>query len=165
MRRPPFLARLALAACLLAGLAGAQKQPAPLERALAKNLQTLADEWFKARPPTRFADWNQETRAALEKKARALGPLPEGALDTVVELLWTAAKKDAPKIEIAKGKLTLDTPYGPAWCYVASAGKHPPLLIGLHGGGEGAGSADEALGNWERKGCVGLYPQGIELVH
>jgi len=41
----------------------------------------------------------------------------------------------------------------------------PPLIVGLHGGGEGAGTADESLSTWERKGSVGIFPQGIVLVH
>ncbi|MEQ1891691.1 MAG: alpha/beta hydrolase-fold protein [Planctomycetota bacterium] len=149
----------------LAGFASAQKKPAPLERKLAKELGELATDWWKARPPTRFVDWDAKTRAELEARARKLGPLPEGALASAVELLWTSAKKTAPKPRLDKGKLVLDTPYGEAWAYVVSATKQSPLLIGLHGGGEGAGSADEARGNWARKGAFGIYPQGIQLVH
>ena len=140
------------------------RQPA-LPRTLQKELTALAEDWWKSRPPTRFVEWDPARRSDLEARARALGPIPEGTLAQVVDLLWASAKKHTPKIEPKKGKLTLATPYGEAWCHVTTGGKHPPLLVGLHGGGEGAGSADEALSSWARKGCVGIYPQGIELVH
>jgi len=44
--------------------------------------------------------------------------------------------------ELAKGKLTIPTPYGEAWCWLTLGGKHPAVVIGLHGGGE---DADRAL--------------------
>ena len=155
---------LAFAALCFAPLAHARQKPAALDRALQRDLATLAEEWWKARPPSRFVDWNPEVRAGLEARARALGPIPEGALGQVLELLWASARKHSAKPDAKKGKLTLATPYGEAWCYLNSATKNPPLLIGLHGGGAGEGSADEARSNWARKGCCGIYPQGIELV-
>jgi dienelactone hydrolase len=163
----PRRAGFALALLVLTPLASPQgsRKPAPLERKLAKELTALAEDWWKARPPTRFVEWDAGVRSALEARARALGAIPEGSMPQVVELLWAAAKKASPKPAIEKGKLTIDTPYGPAWCHVVTAGKQPALLVGLHGGGEGEGSADEALSNWTRKGVLGLYPQGIELVH
>jgi len=152
-------------AALVLGAVSAQKKPAPLERKLVKELGELAADWFRARPPTRFVEWDGNVRAELEARARKLGALPEGAKAQVVELLWAAARKASAKPKLDKGKLVLDTPYGPAWAWVASATKQPPLLIGLHGGGEGAGSADESRATWERKGAFGIYPQGIQLVH
>lgn len=162
--RPRLCAALVVA-LLAAGAASAQKKPAPLERKLAKELAELGADWFAARPPTCFGDWNAETRAALEARARKLA-LPEGAQAAALELLWAAAKKASAKPRVEKGKLVLDTPYGEAWAWLVPGPKQAaPLLIGLHGGGEGAGSADEARGNWERKGVLGIYPQGIQLVH
>jgi len=155
-------ARCVFGVVLCAGLAHAQK--ATPDRSLQKGLTALAEEWWKARPPSRFSDWDPGVRAGLEARARALGPIPEGALAQFTELLWASAKKHSAKPDVKKGKLTLATPYGEAWCYVSSATKSPPLIVGLHGGGAGAGSADEARSNWERKGCYGIYPQGIELV-
>ncbi|NOT30640.1 MAG: hypothetical protein HOP15_09365 [Planctomycetes bacterium] len=159
------IARGLLAAVLLTGLAHAQKKPPPLDRTLVKGVTALAEDWWKARPANRFLEWDASARAKLEERARALGMLPEGAREQMVELLWAAAKKHSPKPALAKGKLTFETPYGEAWCTVASGPKNAPLLVGLHGGGEGQGSADEARSNWERKSCIGLYPQGIRLVH
>jgi len=154
-----------LVAALLVLAPSAQKKPAPLERKLAKELGELAADWFHARPPTHFVEWDAKARAELEARAKKLGALPEGAEAQVVELLWAAAKKASPKPKLDKDKLVLDTPYGPAWAYVVSATKQPPLLIGLHGGGEGVGSADESRSNWAHKGAFGIYPQGIQLVH
>jgi pimeloyl-ACP methyl ester carboxylesterase len=161
----PFAAGPVFALLSFAVVGPAQQKPATLDKTLQKNLTALADDWWKARPPSRFVEWDPKVRAELETRARGLGALPEGALGPVVELLWASARKNSPKPDAKKGKLTLATPYGEAWAYVSTAGKNPPLLIGLHGGGEGAGSADEARSSWARKGCYGIYPQGIELVH
>ncbi len=77
-----------------------------------------------------------------------------------------------PKVgkPIKKGKsrgkrVTLDTPYGEAWFYLDNVGPERGLILGLHGGGEGAGSADEPRGTWIAKDCIGMYPQAIRLVH
>ena len=88
------------------GLARAQQKPA-LDK---KGLTALAEEWWKARPPSRFQDWDPKVRSDLEARARALGPIPEGALDQVVELLWASARKHTPKPDAKKGRLTLPTP-------------------------------------------------------
>lgn len=156
---------LALGVASLVGAAGAQGKPGALERELSKRISALADAWWKARPPSRFVDWEREQRARIEAQARELGTLPEGSLDAVVGLLRANAKKLGPRAETSKGRLTLDTPYGKAWCHFVAGGKNPGLFVGLHGGGEGAGSADESRSTWQAKGCVGVYPQGIRLVH
>ncbi len=165
MLRLLFIASVLLSVLLLVVGASTQKKPAGLDHKLTKDFTALSQDWWKARPPTRFVEWDRKVRTELEARAKALGPIPEGALPAVVELLWTSAKKFSPKPAIENGKLTIETPYGPAWAYVVTAKKHPPLMIGLHGGGEDAGSADESRGTWERPNCVGIYPQGIRLVH
>lgn len=136
-----------------------------LDPALAKKITTLADHWWKARPPTRFVEWDPAARAELEKEARAIGAIPEGATAAVVNLLWAPGKKAAQGVRVEKQKLVLDTPYGEAWAWFNAGGKKPGLVIGLHGGGEGAGSADEPRSTYQQKGWMGIYPQGIELVH
>jgi dienelactone hydrolase len=159
------LALLAACVIVLGGRSTAQHMSAPLDKDLSKKMATLAEHWWKARPPTRFVDWDRSARAAIESEARAIGKIPDGALDEVVSLLWADAKKLGPKGALVKGKLTIPTPYGDAWCWWTSAAKHPNVVIGLHGGGEGAGSADEPRGTWVKKGAIGIYPQGIKLVH
>lgn len=149
----------------LAAPAGAQKQAALIEKGLARKITALAEAWWKARPPTRFVEWDAKARADLEKQARELGKIPEGSLAEVVDLLWAPSKKLGPQGDVGKGKLTIKTPYGEAWCYVTPGGKHPALIVGLHGGGEDEGSADEPRSTWVRKGAVGIYPQAIKLVH
>lgn len=65
-----------------------------------------------------------------------------------------------------KGKrVEIDTPYGEAWFYLDNVGADRGLILGLHGGGEGAGSADEPRATWVAKDCIGMYPQAIRLVH
>ncbi len=151
----------ALAALLLVPAAPSQQAPAwgPTQRS---KLEKLAARWWKARPATYFEDWDPAVRATLEAEARALGPLPEGVREEVRDLLWESLRKQSPKA--AKGKLEIDTPYGEAWAYVTGKGKGAPLLLGLHGGGEGAGDASEAKGNWILKDALGIYPQALRLV-
>ena len=124
-----------------------------------KAAAAFAKRWFEARPATRFDDWDEELRAALLADAEQLR-LPEGALDDAVEELLKAAKKRVPRAR----KKELDTPFGRATWLDSGTGKNKGLVIGLHGGGEGAGSASEAT-RWQAKGCRGMYPQGIRLVH
>jgi dienelactone hydrolase len=127
----------------------------------AKKIEDLAKRWFTARPKTKFAEWDPVVRAALVKEAEAYGPLPEGSLAAVQGLLWKAVKKHGPS-----GKEEIDTPYGKAtWIQKGAGGAKSGLILGLHGGGEGAGNASEPAGTWVASGHMGMYPQGIRLVH
>jgi dienelactone hydrolase len=158
---------LASAAPLAPALPEAPQKAKPplLEKEPKAKIADLAARWWKARPATHFEEWGAAERAALEKEARALGEIPEGTSAEVIELVWQAAKKDWKKIALEKNRLVLETPYGKAWAYVTGNGKNEPLILGLHGGGEDAGSADEPRGTWTKKGSLGIYPQGIKLVH
>ncbi len=152
--------RLAVLLLLLALPAAADG----LASSTAKAIEALGVKWFKARPKTLFDAWDPAARSALLEQARALGKLPEGSLEQVRDLLWKSAKKHGPRGK-GTGKQTIETPYGEAWFYVKGKGRGKGLVIGLHGGGEGAGSADEPAGKWSAKNCMGMYPQGIRLVH
>ncbi len=140
--------------------------PAPAGTALdRKAIEALAATWWKARPKTHFQEWDPKVRADLAAEAKALGPIPEGSLQEVVDVLWKALKRDGPKGEDKKG-WRLSTPYGDAtWLQTGAGGKKSGLVLGLHGGGEGAGNASEAAGRWIVPGCMAMYPQGIKLVH
>lgn len=74
------------------------------------------------------------------------------------------AGKGIKKYSSKGKKITLETPYGPAWFYLNNVGQERGLILGLHGGGVGAGSANEPRGVWKSKDCIGMYPQGIRLV-
>ena len=126
-----------------------------------KRIEDLAKRWFQARPKTKFVAWDDAARAALVKEAEAFGPLPEGSLAAVRDVVWKAVRKYGPS-----GKEEIDTPYGKAtWIQKGSGGPKSGLILGLHGGGEGAGDAGEAAGKWVAPGHMGMYPQGIRLVH
>ena len=132
------------------------------ERLDKKGIQTFAKAFFKERPWTRFQKWEMGARPKHFAAARAHGSIPEGSLEQVVALLMKAARKAAPRLT----KSEFETPYGKAtWIQSGRGGKKAGLLIGLHGGGEGAGSAGEAAGNWSMPKTLGMYPQGIRLVH
>ncbi len=74
-------------------------------------------------------------------------------------------KKSKSKSKSKGKRVTIDTPYGEAWFFLDNVGPERGLILGLHGGGEGAGSASEPRGTWRSKDCIGMYPQGIRLVH
>ena len=104
--------------------------------------------------------WDPKVRAALLKEAQAI-PLPDGARDEAVALLWKSVKKYGPK-----GRGEIDTPYGKAkWIQKGRGGKKTGLVLGLHGGGVGAGHGSEAAGNWGVPKHLGMYPTGIRLIH
>jgi hypothetical protein len=157
MRRVAWLAAFALL-----GIGGLPARPSQAADKLdTKRIEDLAKRWFQARPKTRFLAWDPAARAALVKEAEAFGPLPEGSLAAVRDLLWRAVRKHGPR-----GKEEIDTPYGKAtWIQKGSGGARSGLILGLHGGGEGAGDAGEAAGKWVASGHMGMYPQGIRLVH
>lgn len=144
--------------------AGAAAQDPVWNRERRRTVEELAARWWKARPATRFTSWDAEVRRRLEEEARALGAIPEGSLPEVVEALWEPVRRYGPRAR-GSGKCTIETPYGKAWFYCKGRGRDRGLLIGLHGGGEGAGSADGAASKWPPSGCIAMYPQGIRLVH
>lgn len=149
--------------------AGKTPPAAPFDAAKKKAIEALANDWFKARPATRFEDWDAKKRAALLERAKALDPLPETAVAETAAMLWKAARAHGPKLDPSK---QLDSRWGKASYAVANwqhAGPQTGLLIGLHGGGEGAGDRSEAQGNWSaplaRYKLIGIFPQAIQLVH
>ena len=162
------MSRFALIASLVLALTPAalgQGDAPRWDRKRQKELEELGARFWKARPKNYFQEWDAAARTALLAEADQLGELPAGRLDDVVALLWKSAKKYGPAFDKKGGKSVIRTPYGDAWCYVKGSGRGKGLVLGLHGGGEGAGSADEPAGTWRAAKCIGMYPQGIQLVH
>jgi dienelactone hydrolase len=153
------LAVLFLAAAALAGDS--------LDRARLKELEAFGVRWWKARPKTKFHAWDASRRQSLLEEARAFGAIPEGSWARVRDALWKSVRKHGPRSR-SKGKLTIED-HGytsqytndKMWANVKGAGKHKGLVMSLHGGGEGAGSADSS---WTVKGCMTIGPQGL-LIH
>ena len=159
--RASILASL-LAALLLVGPAPADVAAGPKVKLDKKKIQDLATRWMKARPATYFETWDRQARETLLAEAKAMGEPPEGALDDIVELMWKAVKKHGPRAK----KDEFESPYGRAWWLRSGkGGKKNGLILGLHGGGVGAGSASEAAGKWKLPKTMQMYPQGIRLVH
>lgn len=163
MRIPAGLLLSILLLCPFAARAGEDSSPT-WNRGKEKAATELAERWWQARPNTRFEEWDAAKRAPLVEEAKAFGKIPEGKLEDVVEALWKPVKKFGPQPESRGGKPKIDTPYGEAWWIQNGSGRGKGLVIGLHGGGPGQGSASEAT-KWHAKNCIGMYPQGIELVH
>jgi pimeloyl-ACP methyl ester carboxylesterase len=157
---PLIVAAILLGAALASGQAETE-----WNRKTDKRLDALAIRFWQGRPATRFAARDAEAWRALLEEARTFPAIPAGKTEALVERIWKQAKKYGPKPK-KKGKRTvIDTPYGEAWFLRRGRGKGKSLLIGLHGGGEGAGDAGEPAGTWNLKGSIGFYPQGIRLVH
>ncbi len=152
-----------LVLALLGAVPVAARAGDALDASSLRAMETLGAKWWKARPKTAFEEWAPEVRRALLAEAARIGKIPEGSLGRVKDALWKSVKANGPKGS-GRDKLTVATPYGEAWCYVKGAGRDKGLVLGLHGGGAGAGSADEAAGAWSAKNCMGMYPQGIRLV-
>jgi len=138
-----------------------------LDSSTLKKMEEFGAKWWKARPKTKFQDWDPTVRAALLEEARAFGPLPEDSLAEARDAFRKTLKKYGPK---GKGKqklyieghgYTSQYTNDEMWAFVKGGGRNKGLVVGLHGGGEGAGSADTS---WTLKGCMGIYPQGL-LIH
>ncbi|MFO0934224.1 MAG: hypothetical protein U1E39_16175 [Planctomycetota bacterium] len=174
MRSRPRRA-LAVRLCLLAvvgcGAAPRDASAGPIDLAVAgdrKALEVLAADFAKARPKTKFERWDPAVRADLVARASKM-TLREGALPAVRDVFWKALKANPPGPPGrggGKDATSIPTPYGPAtWLQKGQGGAKNGLVVGLHGGGEGAGDAGEAAGKWTLPECLAMYPQGIQLVH
>lgn len=149
-----------LALALLLPCATAAAAPRP--HLDTRRILDLATRWMKARPKTRFGAWDPTVRKRLLEEARAMGEPPPGSLDEIVHVMWKAVRREGPHAL----KDAIETPYGRAW-WIRSGrgGPHDGLLLGLHGGGVGAGSASEPAGTWKLPKTLQFYPQGIRLIH
>ena len=174
------MARASAAAILV--LLGAVPAPCPAPGAAAegppppglKALEALAEEWFRA--------GDGEARLAVEEKAAALPPVAPETVKPISERLFALARKTGPRLTL-KGRATLyaeppeprvtkDPKAKPkdqelGLYLVTGAKAKSGLLIAMHGGGEGAGDADSAMGAFGGAAGLGLTviaPQAIDLV-
>jgi hypothetical protein len=162
--RTPRSIRLLLACVVAAGVVFGQSG-AKLTDARKKAANEFATKFWRSRPKTAFEAWDPATRAQLLTEADAFGPVPEGAYAELAAILWKPASRFGPRFSESGGS-KLETPYGEAKLLRrGDSGKGKGLVIGLHGGGEGAGDAGEAAGTWRLPNTIGMYPQGIRLVH
>lgn len=153
-----------IAASWLAGsfLALAQDARKPAGKLEAKAIDAFAQRFFEKRPATSFSEWDPQERASqLSELARYEGEI-DGHLDAILDALRKAARK-----HVAPLPVPFDTPFGKASFLKkapATKSKAKGLILGLHGGGEGAGDAKSAM-DMAIADCLGIYPQGIRLVH
>src|SRR5262245_58428532 len=151
-RRLAAIASLALAGLL--GPGAPRSTAAPAEGLNRKAIEALAAQWAKARPKTKFHSWDPQVRADILSAAKKLGPIPEGSLEEVRDLFWRALKSSPPGPGKKDKPTEFQTPCGRAWWIQKGAGgPKSGLVLGLHGGGEGAGDASEAAGKWSIAGC------------
>lgn len=108
----------------------------------------------------RYAAAKEEERPAILSEARAFDPIPDAAVSDLSRSLFKLAAR-GPRLD-AKRR-TLETPDGPGAFLVSgdSGGRRKGLLIGLHGGGEGAGDGATASQKWSpaaSKALVCIFP-------
>ena len=151
-----LLPALLAAACLLPAGLGAAAPEGKLDK---RKAESLIKEFLEARPWSRFDAWDPAKRKELLEKAEAF-PVPEGSFEILRDLIAKHARKAAPKWKDA-----MPTPYGEAtWISKGKGGSKYGFVLGLHGGGEGAGSSSESAGNWPVAKHLCYYPQGVHLV-
>lgn len=87
-------------------------------------------------------------RLAIEKEALAEPPLPAAAVGPLAKRLFALAADNGPRLK-KSGKSYFYDAKDKRGLYLVSGGrKGGGLLLALHGGGEGAGSASNAHGIW-----------------
>lgn len=139
-----------------------------LDRKTRKRIEAFGTEWWKARPKNKFHDWEPGVREKLLAEARDIGTIPEGTWRHALDLFRKRLKRYGPKGK-GSGKIYIEghgytSRYtnNEMWALVKGAkGKNKGLVMSLHGGGEGAGSADSS---WALKDCITIAPQGL-LIH
>lgn len=107
-------------------------------------------------------------RKAILKKLRALDPIPDRELRRWTSEVLQLARRHGPKLKEAggvldhpefKGRYLVKMPPG-------GARARSPLVIGLHGGGQGGGNPAWAQRNYgfmvDQGGCIGVFPQVLE---
>jgi dienelactone hydrolase len=165
MKEPPFIRTALVASCVALCLFGQDSRPVshPLDTSARDRIAALAKRFWTARPKTAFEEWNPAERSAIRDEAAKI-PLAEGQLAEAAAIFWKPSARLGPRAGTSKDKRTLTTPDGEAWFLVKGSGSKKGLVIGLHGGGAGVGSASEPAGTWSARDCIGFYPQAIKLV-
>ncbi len=153
-------AALLICALVAPALAQAPAKPPPEpkldSKAKARIKEAIAD-YFKA------AD--DAGRSDALKKAGESDPIPASA---AVEFLQAAFKAAMAGTKIAvKHDTALETSQGTGKILVSGvkAGKPQPLLIGLHGGGQGVGDGSECEQKFQiaaSKGCIVVFPTVLQ---
>lgn len=152
------------AALLLVLIAASVASADGLDRDAVKKIEDLGKRWWQARPQTKFREWDPQKREALLKEAAAIGTLPEGTAERAREVFAKYLKKYGPQGK-GRSKVVIESPYSQEMYFLTSGRGGPKrgLVVGLHGGGQGEGSANEPKGTWRLKKCMGMYPQGLVL--
>lgn len=141
-------------------------QAGGIDRRVVQRMEEFGVRWWQARPPTKFHAWDPAVREALLEEARAFGAIPEGAWREVRDALWKSVRKHGPKGK-GRGRMLIEghgyaSPYtkDEMWVLVKGSGRNRGLSVSLHGGGEGAGSADPTFAV---KNTITMAPQGLLL--
>jgi predicted esterase len=145
--RATTLATAALLLALAVADAPAADPPDDLKALLA-----LCDEWAAAE--------GDAAKLAVEAKAAALRPIDETAVKFMSERLFQLAAK-GPKLKGKGSAYFYDekTKKGLYMVSAASGSKRGGLLIAMHGGGENAGDAGSAFGQF-----AGATAQGFTVI-
>jgi predicted esterase len=152
------LAAVLLVACLLAAPVARGKGPPrvpPLGSTAKRELLALFERYFEA---------SEADRPAILAEVRKRDPVPASAVRDLRRRLFKRASRGLRTD--GKTTRTLDHPDFPGRFIIRGAkrGREKALLIGLHGGGQGAGDGATSAQKWagaQGKGCICVFPTVI----
>ncbi len=131
--------------------------PQPLTPEEERKVEKLARKYFDAE--------DDETRNELQKKLKKFDPVPRQSIESLYRPLFKKAYK-GPKHD-GSSPTKLPHPDYPGKIRIGGVekGKKQPMLIGLHGGASGPGSASTASSKWsvaQSMGAVTVFPNVIK---
>lgn len=140
-----------------------ERQEITLEPARKKKINDLVNQFFDESPEN--VDARQKILAEMDK----LGPVPKTAINSMrKDMLKKCFKKEIFGFEKVGGKYKLKHKLYPGTFILGQSrarGKKIPLLIGLHGGGQGVGDGASSAQKWAGaagKGCMTCFPTVIQ---
>ena len=147
------------AAALAAGVASASASAsAPPAAAGAKKPKRLVDDYFKAK---KDAD-REKAWAAIQ----AAAPLAPGEVEALADAVLAHLRKKGRKIKKGREEWFDEDKDGWKGRYITSGKGKKGLALGLHGGGAGAGDANQAASSFSGAigslGYRGVYPEVLK---
>jgi predicted esterase len=164
MHRALPLVFLLLAVCLPAGVglgvACADKQEPAAAPVIWNGVKSAPEVKEKLKA---YFDADEDERAGIRAFLDALGTLKPTDVSRFTKAICKEMKKHGPKIGRKSGfTFTHGSLSGPVYTSGKPKRKHP-LLIALHGGGQGAGDGKNALQKWGSAKAFVLAPTAPEL--
>lgn len=131
----------------------------PLDKDKKKQLEDLIDQYFEAS--------DRASRDAIIQKIKPLEPVPEKDVKKYLKDFFKRLRK-GPRIK-GNGTQTLESDKYPGQFIItvpANMRREVPLLIGLHGGGQGVGDGANSAQKWggaaSALGAITVFPTVVQ---